>query len=123
MAQANLSPPTFESDREHDLFVATFHHFLNADDVKWLNKFAAFNLDDDERRALVFVREVGAINNAAYRDLNHVETLVASGHLRSLRDFGLLEQKGKSTQTYYVPTPLLMARSALKESRREAFCN
>lgn len=106
MAQANLTPPTFESDREKDCFVVTFlfHHFLNEDDVRWLGQFADMALSEDEQKALVFARELGAINNAAYRDINRVETLVASGHLRRLRDLGLLEQRGKSVGTFYVPT-------------------
>ena len=50
-------------------------------------------------KALIFVREVAAISSAACRDINRVETLVASGHLRRLRDLGLLDQKG--TQTHH----------------------
>ena len=108
--QAGLTPPTFESDREKDTFVVTFlfHHFLNAGDVQWLAQFSDLDLSNDEQRALIFVRETGAINNAAYRDISHVETLVASGKLRHLRDLGLLEQKGKSAATYYVPTGRLL---------------
>ncbi len=64
-------------------------------------------VSEDEQKALVFARETGAINNAAYRDINRVETLVASGHLRRLRDLGLLEQKGKSVGAFYVSTPQL----------------
>jgi len=41
----------------------------------------------------VFVREVSAINNSAYQDLNRVEALIASGQLRGLHDLGLLEQR------------------------------
>jgi ATP-dependent DNA helicase RecG len=106
MAQANLAPPTFESDREKDCFVVTFlfHHFLNEEDVRWLGQFSEMELSEDEQKALVYVRETGAINNAAYRDINRVEALSASGHLRRLRDLGLLEQKGKSVGTYYEPT-------------------
>ena len=109
MALANLTPPTFESDRQKDCFVVTFlfHHFLNEDDVRWLGQVSDAALTEDEQKALVFARETGAINNAAYRDINRVETLVASGHLRRLRDLGLLEQKGKSSTTFYVPTPRL----------------
>lgn len=106
MAQANLSPPTFESDRGKDCFVVTFlfHHFLNEEDVRWLGQFAEMALTEDEQKAVVYAREIGAINNSAYRDINRVETLVASGRLRRLRDLGLLEQKGKSVGTFYVPT-------------------
>ena len=122
LAEAGLSPPTFESDRERDTFVVTFlfHHFLNADDMRWLGQFKDQELTDDEAKALIFVREVGAINNAAYRDINRVETLVASGHLRRLRDLGLLDQKGKSVGTYYVPTARLVGAEAGKPMEVEA---
>jgi ATP-dependent DNA helicase RecG len=115
MAQASLTPPTFESDRQKDCFVVTFlfHHFLNEEDVRWLGQFADAALSEDEQKALVFAREIGAINNAAYRDINRVETLVASGHLRRLRVLGLLEQKGKSAGTFYVPTPRLTETAPL----------
>ncbi len=39
---------------------------------------------------------------------NCVETLAASASLRRLRDLGLLEQKGRSNATYYVPTNKLL---------------
>jgi ATP-dependent DNA helicase RecG len=64
---------------------------------------------DEESRALVFVRELGAIDNAAYRSINRTDTLNASVHLRRLRDLGLLEMKGAGNRTYYVPgVPLLV---------------
>ncbi|MBL9219694.1 MAG: putative DNA binding domain-containing protein [Opitutaceae bacterium] len=110
MASAGLTPPTFESDRERNQFVVTFlfHHFLTPDDWQWLGQFTEVGLSDEEARALVFVREMGAINNAAYRHLNRVDVLNASQHLRRLRDHGLLRQKGKSSETYYQPTPKLV---------------
>lgn len=110
MNKESLSPPTFESDREKDTFVVTFlfHHFLNPDDVEWLGHFSDLDLTEDEQKALVFARELGAMSNAAYRDLNRVETLVASGHLRKLRDHGLFDQKGRGAQTYYVPTERML---------------
>lgn len=110
LTQANLSPPTFESDRDKDTFVVTFlfHHFLSPEDIQWLGNFSDLELSEDEQRALIFVREVGAINNSAYRDLNRVETLIASGHLRKLRDEGLVDQKGKGAGTFYVPTERLL---------------
>lgn len=115
LAQAGLSPPTFESDREKDSFVVTFlfHHFLSPEDIEWLGNFSHLNLTEDENRALVFAREVGAINNSAYRDINRVDTLVASGHLRKLRDHGLVEKKGKGADTYYVPTDRLLRPASL----------
>jgi ATP-dependent DNA helicase RecG len=97
MAQANLTAPLFESDREKDTFTVTLlvYHLFGPQDLKWLSGFKDCSLSEDEARALIFVREVGAINNSAYRDINRLDTLTASGHLRRLRDLDLLEQKGK----------------------------
>ena len=120
MSKANLGPPTFESDREKDTFVVTFlfHHFLNADDVRWLGQFSHLDLSEDEQKALVFACEMGAINNSAYRDINQMETLIASAHLRRLRELGLLAQKGKSSATYYVPTDRLLSGAVSPAQRR-----
>jgi ATP-dependent DNA helicase RecG len=81
---------------------------LRPEDITWLAQFKDCDLTEDEARALICVREVGAINNAAYRDINGLDTLTASGHLRRLRDLGLLDQRGKGVATYYVPTERLV---------------
>lgn len=109
MEQAGLTPPLFESNRGNDQFVARyfFHHFLGADDVAWLAQFKDAQLSPDEAKALVVVREAGAIDNANYRALNKVDTLAASAALRRLRDAGLLLQKGRGSATYYVPAERL----------------
>jgi ATP-dependent DNA helicase RecG len=106
MVDHNLLPPTFESSREPDQFVARFlfHHFLGAADLAWLKQVTPEKLSDEEARALVFMRETGAIDNAAYRAVNRTDTLAASAHLRRLRDLGLLEMKGSGSRTYYVPS-------------------
>lgn len=106
MEQAGLTPPLFESDRGADQFVARyfFHHFLGEEDIAWLAQFRESHLSDEEAKALIVVREAGAIDNATYRELNKVDTLSASGALRRLRDAGLLAQKGRGSATYYVPT-------------------
>lgn len=104
MEQAGLTPPLFESDRGHDQFVARyfFHHFLGAEDVAWLAQFKDAQLSSDEAKALIVVREAGAIDNANFRALTKVDTLTASAALRRLRDAGLLVQKGRGSATYYV---------------------
>ncbi len=110
MEQAGLTPPLFESDRGNDQFVARyfFHHFLGAEDITWLAQFKDLHLTDDEAKALIVVREAGAINNGAYRELTKVDTLAASQALRRLRDAGLLVQKGRGSATYYVPARSLL---------------
>ncbi|ODV00450.1 MAG: hypothetical protein ABT20_15995 [Rubrivivax sp. SCN 70-15] len=105
MLAHDLLPPTFESTRQPDQFVATFlfHHFLGPDDLAWLRRLTREAISDEDARALVFVRERGAIDNAAYRSINHTDTLNASVHLRRLRDLALLAMKGSGSRTYYVP--------------------
>lgn len=117
MQEAGLSPPLFDSDRSKDMFVATFlfHHFLSKEDLDWLKSFKKYHLTDEQARALIFVREVGAIDNSSYRNLNHVDTLTASTSLRQLRDLDLLMAKNQSSATYYVPGPVFMD-SLLKPS-------
>jgi ATP-dependent DNA helicase RecG len=114
MTEANLSPPTFESNRGRDEFVATLlmHHFLDSEDMAWLAGFQHYQISDDEAKAFVFVRETGAIANGPYRDLNQVDPRDARRHLRHLCDLGLLEQKGKGFETYYVGTPALFQLGA-----------
>lgn len=110
MVEAGLEPPLFESQRSNDAFVARyyFQHFLSEESIQWLSRFRDVHLSDEEARALVAVREQGAIDNAMYRELNRVDTIGASQSLRRLRDAGLLEQKGRGASTYYVPTPWLL---------------
>src|SRR5690606_38708345 len=117
-AEAGLTPPLFESDRGNDLFVARFffHHFLVEEDLQWLSPFRDLHLTDDEARALVMVREAGAIDNATYRDLNKVDTLAASAALRRFRDAGLLSQHGRGSATWYKPTAALLADHAMSAS-------
>jgi ATP-dependent DNA helicase RecG len=105
MEQASMVPPTFESDHSANLFTTRLllHHFLSEEDIVWLKAFDFFNLNDGQKRALIFVRETGAIDNSTYRQLNGCDILKASVELRAMRDSGLLEQKGKGRATYYIP--------------------
>lgn len=111
MREADLVPPTFESDRKGNRFIALLllHHFLGAADLRWIDRLGVPNLSGDEKLALVFVREVGAIDNPAYRDLAGIDSLRASASLRHLCEAGLLEKHGQSTATYYQPTSAFLA--------------
>jgi ATP-dependent DNA helicase RecG len=112
MGERNLSPPVLQSDRTDNSFLAIllFHHFLSQEDLDWLATFKEYNLTEDEMKALVSAREVGAIDNSSYRDVNRgVDTLTASKHLRRLCDFKMLKKKGQGSNTYYVPTDKILA--------------
>ena len=112
--RAGLAPPLFESDRGQDQFILRlfFHHFLGPDDLAWLARFKELQLSDTEARALVVAREVGAMDNQTWREINKVDTLVASQGLRRLRDAGLLAQKGRGSATWYQPTAGMLGDEA-----------
>ena len=113
MAKANLMLPTFESDHGRNQFTVRLllHHFLGVDDVKWLTSFTEYKLNEDQKRALIFTREVGAIDNSSYRQLNGVDILKASTDLRDMRVKELLTQKGKGRATYYVVGKNLLVKT------------
>jgi ATP-dependent DNA helicase RecG len=104
MQDAHLVPPTFESSRENNEFVSRLllHHFLDENDIQWLRQFNNFSLSDSQKQALIFVREVGAIDNITYRQMADCDTLKASNDLRLLRNIHLLKLKGKGKATYYI---------------------
>jgi len=116
MKEHGLAAPTFESDRDNDEFTATllFHHFLDDADLGWLSKFGEFELSEDQMKALVFVREVGAINNSTYRSLTYTDTLSASRNLRTLVEKGLLDGQGAGSRAHYVAGPEMLLRSSSK---------
>lgn len=104
MEKAHLVPPTFESNRKNNEFTSRLllHHFLDNNDLEWLKQFENFNLTDRQKQALIFVREVGAIDNSTYRQMADSDTLKASTELRLLKTYNLLKSKGKGKATYYI---------------------
>jgi len=105
MVAAHMVLPTFESSRENNEFTVRLllHHFLDERDLAWLQQFEHLNLSDPQKEALIFVREVGAIDNQTYRQMADCDTLRASTDLRALKNYDLLKPKGKGKATYYIP--------------------
>ena len=98
------TPPIIETDRERNKFELILfpHHLLDENTLNWLSYFKKYNLNDSERRALAFARNVGAISNEDYRQLNGVDTLNASRGLSRLKELGILLMKGNGNATYYI---------------------
>ncbi|MCX6032017.1 MAG: hypothetical protein NT169_22315 [Chloroflexi bacterium] len=82
MAELGLTPPAFESDPQDRSFRVTFyrHHFMDRDDLAWLEQFRTLALNTDEQKALVYARKTGRVNNAIYRSLNRADTPPPAGH-------------------------------------------
>lgn len=107
MKEAGLMPPTFESNHEANKFTARLllHHFLSKENMEWLAQYASFDLTNEQKLALVFVREVGAIDNATYRQLDFSITHArARLEIHKLCNLGFLEKKGQGRNTYYIRT-------------------
>jgi ATP-dependent DNA helicase RecG len=104
MEKAQMLPPTFESSHELNQFTIRLllHHFLVEEDINWLDEFKVFNLNEQQKCALIFIREVGAIDNSTYRQLNGVEMIKVKTDLHDLKEKKILAQKGKGKAIYYV---------------------
>ena len=102
-ADAGLTLPEFQSDREADTFCVTLflHNLLTEDDHAWLRSLTPEPLDDDETKVLIYARATGAVDNTACRDFSGLDTLTASRVLRRLRDKGLLDKQGGGNRTWY----------------------
>ena len=73
--------------------------------MEWLAQYAEFGLVNEQKLALVFVREVGAIDNATYRQLDSSITHArARLEIHKLSDLGFLEKKRQGRNTYYIRT-------------------
>ncbi len=94
MESLGLTPPTFESDAQDRSFRAIFyrHHFMDEDDLAWLEQYQTQPLSADAQKTLVYARKTGRVDNAAYRSLNRVDTLAASRALTQLEAAGLLHR-------------------------------
>ena len=104
MENAELLPPTFESERGENRFVAhiPLTHFLSNEDLAWLDGMRE-ELSAHERVVLVHVRDEGTVNNEAVRRMTGLDSLSASTLLRRLCSLGLLSKEGAGTATYYLP--------------------
>ena len=116
MVEAGLSRPTMESDRTAATFTIRLLlcHFFSEETLDWLKRFATYDLNDNQRTALVFLREVGAIDAIAYRQLTGCKPKLVANELAGMKDQGLMTQKGRTRGTYYVPA------GSLEESIKEA---
>ncbi|MBW2604774.1 MAG: putative DNA binding domain-containing protein [Deltaproteobacteria bacterium] len=102
MREANLEPPRFDDRRAS--FKVTFHNhtLMTAEVITWLNQFSHLPLNDQQRLALVYLRQHSHTDNRDYRRLNRVDMMIAGQDLRGLVQTGLVEQTGFGRWTKYV---------------------
>lgn len=110
MTAAGLSRPTMESDRLAETFTIRLllHQFMDEGTLNWLKHFADYPLNADQRTALVFLREVGAVDALSYRQLTGCPAKRVTKDLAGLKESGLTIRKGRTSGTYYVPSEVLI---------------
>ena len=88
--------------------------------MEWLAQYAEFGLVNEQKLALVFVREVGAIDNATYRQLDSSITHArARLEIHKLCDLGFIEKKGQGRNTYYIRTSKVVSLGERLRSQDE----
>jgi len=123
MREARLEPPRFRDSRSY--FRVTFKNasLMNPNAVNWLNRFAGYQISDDQRMALVYLRHNERMTNSDYRRLNNVyDTIRATRDLRELTDQGLIRMHGTRRWAYYTltsdsETPVAAVRGDIEESK------
>ncbi len=103
LSESKMPLPTFESNRKDDSFTIRLmvRPFYNEDDIKWLKLFDKFNLNINQKEALIFAREVGAVDTLTYSQMNLVPASIAFEELLSIEKTGLLIKKGRTDDVAY----------------------
>lgn len=90
--------------------------------MEWLAQYTVFGLLNEQKLALVFVREVGAIDNATYRQLDSSITHArARLEIHKLCDLGFLEKKGQGRNTYYIRTSKVVSLGERYQGENERY--
>lgn len=111
MEKVEMMPPTFESNRLENKFTTRLllHHLLTPKDLEWINSLGKFELNDNQKRIIFFLREVHAVDNSVARQINGSNAMEANKDLRELRGLNLIVQKGDSRKfTYYIAGSALL---------------
>jgi len=52
---------------------------MDESDLAWLERFGDLSLGTEEQKGLVYARKTGRVDNAAFRSINHTDTLAPAG--------------------------------------------
>ncbi len=75
---------------------------MTSEAISWLNPFSHLPLNDQQRLALVYLRQHSHIDNRDYRRLNRVDVITAGQDLRGMVQSYLVEQSGFGRWTKYI---------------------
>lgn len=118
MRRANLEPPRFEDKRSSFWVRFHSHTLMGPEAVNWLKQFADKTLNDQQRLALVYLKNNTSMANSDYRRLNRVDTPTATQHLRGLVETGLVRQHGTRRGAYYTLRDDLAGKQSRTDDHR-----
>jgi ATP-dependent DNA helicase RecG len=99
---AGMEPPRFDDRRTTFRLAFSNASLLDDATLAWLNRFAAYDLNDAQRLALAYLRREGRLTNADYRRLNPgLDSAEVTRQLADLVRRGLLDQHGTRRWTRY----------------------
>lgn len=104
LREANLAEPNFVSSVTGNSFRATYslNQLMSKEDLLWLSQYKNYELSDNEARALLIAKHLGAVNNSTLREDTNLDTLPASHVLQKLtKELGLLKKHGAGSATTY----------------------
>lgn len=67
-----------------------------------------YELTDNQKTALIFLREVGAVDNITYRQLTGLSAREATAEIKQIESYDLIKMHGQGRRAYYTPTEKLM---------------
>lgn len=103
LSENKMPLPTFESNRRDDSFTIRLlvKPFYNEDDIKWLGLYERYDFNKNQKEALLFAREVGAVDTLTYSQMNLVSLTDAFEELVKMEQAGVLVQKGRTEEVAY----------------------
>lgn len=91
MREARLEPPQLSDTRNHFQVVFRNTSWMDAEGLRWLSQFGGHHLNDNQRTALLYLRNNQRMVTSDYRRLNNLsDTVQATRELRELVESGLV---------------------------------
>lgn len=100
---AGLAEPAFDSDEQSRQFRVVFywHNLAREEEIEHIGALAELN--EDQKRVLMFALRKGRVENKNVRDLTGRNIVRASEVLRRLVGLGFLDKHGGGSATHYTP--------------------
>jgi len=111
MKRAGLAPPDFRETNSSFQVTLRNAHLMSPEMREWLAQFGQFELSEQQRLALAYLRLNGNMANRDFQRINSVDGPNATRELRGLVESGLLEMHGTRGGAYYtlreIPEPVV----------------